>query len=155
MQARFHLCVGPRTSTWLLTRPTTLTFCLSPTHFFTTLCTCFGLPHPMVAHFSWCQCGHAIDYLGTHLLWCLYESEDTTTHDTFRVIIIVIVLVNGTHVQREVSHLFLHHTQRQVDILIIKDDFWTLMDIVIAYLIHTNMMQWTLMTTTQVMMMVV
>jgi len=71
------------------------------------------------------------------------------------VIIIVIVLENGTHVQREVSHLLLHHTQRQVDIFIMKDGFWTLMDIVIADLIHINMMQWTLMTTTQVMMMVV
>jgi len=117
-----------------------------------------SIPNPLfynITYLFWIWCGHAIDYLSTHLLWCPYESEHTTAHDTFRVIIIVIVLENGTHVQREVSHLLLHHNQRQVDILIIKDGFWTLMDVVIADVIHTNMMQWTLMTTTQIMMMAV
>ncbi len=36
------------------------------------------------------------------------------------------------HIQKEVSHLFLHHTRRWVDIVIIKDNFQTMADIVIA-----------------------
>jgi len=43
----------------------------------------------------------------------------------------IIVLKNGAHVQKEVSRLFFRHTWWWVDIFIIKDDFWTLMDIVI------------------------
>jgi hypothetical protein len=42
------------------------------------------------------------------------------------------VLESGTHVQKNVSHLFPHHTQKQVDIVITKDDFQTLVDIVIV-----------------------
>jgi hypothetical protein len=41
------------------------------------------------------------------------------------------VLESGTHVQN-VSHLFPHHTQKQVDIVITKDDFQTLVDIIIV-----------------------
>ncbi len=54
--ARTHLCscVSPRASTWLLAHFITPTFCLSSAHLFTTLRICFGLPHPIVAHLSWC-----------------------------------------------------------------------------------------------------
>jgi hypothetical protein len=48
-----------------------------------------------------------MDDLGTHLLQCPCESEHTTTHNTFWDIVVAIALENKTHVQREVSHLFL------------------------------------------------
>jgi hypothetical protein len=36
----------------------------------------------------------------------------TLAHDTLRDIVVAIVLKSGKHVKREVSHLFLHHTQQ-------------------------------------------
>ncbi len=47
------------------------------------------------------------------------------------------------------SHLFPHHTQWQMDILIIiRNGFQTLMDAIIVNLICIDMVQWTTMTTT-------
>jgi hypothetical protein len=77
----------------------------------------------MVVHLSWCECDHTIDDFDTHLLWCPCGSECTTTHDTLQDTIVIIALKSGTHVQREVSHLFPHHTQQRVDILITRDKF--------------------------------
>ncbi len=108
MGTRFYLCVGLRVGVWLLTRPTTPAFHLSLTHFLTALCTHFGLPKSMVAHFSQCQCGHTIDDLCTHLFRCPYESDRIIAHGTVRNIIAAIILESGTHVEREVSHLFPH-----------------------------------------------
>ncbi len=71
MQTRFHSCVGLGVGAWLLPRFITLAFCLSSTHFFTTLRTCLGLPHPTITHLSRSQCGHTIDNLGVHLLHLL------------------------------------------------------------------------------------
>jgi len=45
-----YVFVGLGASAWLLTRPTTLAFCLSSTHFFTTRLIRLGLPHPIVAY---------------------------------------------------------------------------------------------------------
>jgi hypothetical protein len=97
-QAHLHSCAGPGAGAWLLTHPTTPTFRLSLAHFFTTLCTHFGLPHPIVAHLSWCQCGHTIDDLGTHLLQCPYGSECIATLDTFWGIVVAITLESKAHV---------------------------------------------------------
>lgn len=102
-----HLCASPRAGVWLLIHPTTPTFRLSPTHFLTSLHTHFGLPHPTMAHLSRFQCGHTLDNLGTHLLWCPYGNERTTTHNTLRDVIATIAWENGTHVQKEVSHFSL------------------------------------------------
>jgi hypothetical protein len=52
----------------------------------------------MVAHLSQCQCGHTIDDLGTHLLWCPCESERTIAQNTFRNTIATIILESGAHV---------------------------------------------------------
>jgi hypothetical protein len=41
---------------------------------------------------------------------CVGLIECIIAHDIFWDIIVTIALENGTHVQREVSHLFLHHT---------------------------------------------
>jgi hypothetical protein len=49
-------------------------------------------------------------------------------HDTFWDIVTTIVFESGTHVQREVSHLFPHHSSRWMNIFITKDNFglwWT------------------------------
>jgi hypothetical protein len=132
-------CAGPRTSTWLLAHLTTFTFHISSAHFLTTLHTHLGLSYLMVTHLSWCECGYTIDNLSTHLLWCSFKSEHTVVNDTFRDIIRTIILENGTHVQREVSHFFLHHIQQWMDILITRDGFRILMDIVIVNSTHINM----------------
>ncbi len=73
-----------------------------PNHFFITLCTHLGLPHPIVAYLSWCQCGHTIDDLGTHMLQCPCKNECMATNNTFQDIIVIIVLESGVHIQREV-----------------------------------------------------
>jgi hypothetical protein len=84
--------------TWLLAHPTTPSFCLSSAHFFITLCTHLGLPHPIIAHLSQCHYGHTIDNLGTHFFWCPYRSEWTTTHNTLQDIVAAIPL--------EMEHMF-------------------------------------------------
>ncbi len=144
--------MSPSVGTWLLVHPTTPAFCLSPTHFFTSLHTHLGLPHPTMVHFSRCQCGHTINDLGTHLLRCPYKNERTIAQNTLRDVIATIALENGAHIQKEVSHVFLHQTQWQINILITKDSFWTLMDIIIANSTNIYMVQRTL-TTTHAMMM--
>jgi hypothetical protein len=53
-QAHFRSCVSLRVGTWLLIHPTTLAFCLSSTHFLTTVYTHLDLPHPTIVHLSWC-----------------------------------------------------------------------------------------------------
>jgi len=73
-------------------------------------------------------------------------------HDTFWDIV-TITLETGARILREASHLFPCHTQWWMDILITRDDFRTLMDIIIVDSTHTNMVQWTLTTTTHVVMM--
>jgi hypothetical protein len=97
--------------------------------FFTTLHIHLGLPHPIIAHLSRCQCGHTIDDLGTHLIQCPYGNERLVAHDTVRNIIATIVLESKAHVQREVSHLFPHHTRWQSIFLLPKTTsilWWTL-----------------------------
>jgi hypothetical protein len=89
--------------------------------------------------------------LGIHLLRCLCRNEHTTTHDALWDTIATIALKNGAQVQKNVSHLFPCHTWRQVDIVITKDNFWTLANIVIGNLTHINSMQRVLTMTTHVM----
>ncbi len=111
MEAHFHSCAGLGGGIWLLTHFTTPTSHLSLAHFLITLHTYLGLSHLIVAHLLCYWCGHTIYDLGTHLLRCLCGSEHIITHNIFQHIVIVITLENGTHVQREVSHLFLCHIQ--------------------------------------------
>jgi len=74
---------------------TTFAFRLFSSHFLTTL---HSILRPMIAHLSCYQCGHTIDNLGTHLLWCPCGNERTTIHDTFWDTITIIILKNATHV---------------------------------------------------------
>jgi hypothetical protein len=60
------------------------------------------------------------------------------SHATFQKTIVTTTLESGTHVQKEVSHLFPHHTQ-QADILITRNDFGTLLDAIIIDLICLDM----------------
>jgi hypothetical protein len=53
-RAHFRSCVGPIMGVWLLAHPTTLAFSLSLVHFFTMLCIRLDLPHPTIAHLSFC-----------------------------------------------------------------------------------------------------
>ncbi len=97
------------------------------------------IPHPIVAHISWCECVHTIDDLGLHLLCCPCGNERILAHDTLWDINATITSKNGTHIQREVFHLFPHHTWRWVDLVITKDKFWTLADIIIVNPIRLNL----------------
>lgn len=77
---RAHLCsyASPIVRAQLLAHPSTCS-----AHFLTTFDICFDISHPTVPHFSRCQCGHTIDNLGIHLLYCFCGSEHISTHDTF------------------------------------------------------------------------
>jgi hypothetical protein len=46
---------------------------------------------------------------------------------------------NGAHIQKEITHLFPHYTRKQVDIIIIRDNFQTLVNIVIIDPTHTDL----------------
>jgi hypothetical protein len=115
VRACLRFCVGLVTKVWLLTCPSTFSFCLFFVYFLIIFCIHLDISHPKVLHFSWCQCDHTIDDLGIHLLCCSCKNECTIVHDVFQDTIAAITLENGVHVKREVSHLFTHHTQRQVD----------------------------------------
>jgi hypothetical protein len=78
----FRSSVGLAIGAWLLTHLNTPSFRLYSTHFLTTLHIRLSIPHPIVVHFSRCQCGHTIDNLGIHLLHCLCKNEHNVTHDT-------------------------------------------------------------------------
>jgi hypothetical protein len=56
-------------------------------------------------------------------------------------IVATIMLKNGAHVQREVSHLFPYHTWRWMDIVTTKNSFQTLADVVITDSIHRHLVQ--------------
>jgi hypothetical protein len=153
MQTYIYSCEGPGAGTWLLARFTTLVFDLSLAHFLIALQTRIGLPHLSIAHLSQCKCDHFIDNLGTHLFQCTCGSEHTTTHNTFWDNVTTIALKSGAHVQKEVSHFFPCHTQHQMNILIIRDNLWTSMDVIIINPTCTNMVQRTSMMITHVVMM--
>jgi hypothetical protein len=59
----------------------------------------------------------------------------------FWYIVVTIALESGVHVHRKVSHLFPHHTWRWVDIVIAKDNFQTLANVVIVDLICIDLVQ--------------
>jgi len=85
-RACFWSCVGLITGVWLLVHPTTLAFSLSLVHFLTTLCICFDLPHPTIAHFSCCQCELTNDDLSIYLFWCPCGNKHITTHDILKIL---------------------------------------------------------------------
>jgi hypothetical protein len=139
MLCAFECCVSLATRAWLITHLSTPSFCLSFVHFLTTFRIHLDIPHLKVLHLSWCQCNHTIDDLGIHLFRCPCKNECTTTHNVFWNIVATIALKSGVHAQIEVSHLFPHHTCRQVDIVITRNNFQTLVDVVIIDSIRPNL----------------
>jgi predicted PurR-regulated permease PerM len=85
-----------------------------------------------------------MDDLGVHLLRCPCKNERIIAHDMLQNTIVAIASKSGAHIQRKVSHLFPRHTQRQVDIVITRNNFQTLVKVVIANLICTNLVQYVL-----------
>ncbi len=136
-----HSCASPVTRAWLLIHPSTFSFSLSFAYFFTTFHIHLSISHPTILHLSWCQCGHNINDLGIHLLRCSCKNECIVAHDTFWDTIVAITSESGAHIQKLVSHLFPHHTQRQADIVITKDNFQTLANVVITNLIYMDLVQ--------------
>jgi hypothetical protein len=67
-RAHFLSCACPTVGTWSLAHPTTFAFCLFSIHFLTMSHTHLDFSRPIGAHLSCCQCGHAIDDLGIHML---------------------------------------------------------------------------------------
>jgi hypothetical protein len=67
------------------------------------------------------------------------QSERTVTHDMLQNLVTAIALKSGVHVQREVSDLFPCHTWRRVDIVITKNNFQTLVNIVIVDATHIDL----------------
>jgi len=138
--ACFRSRVGPTTGAWLLVRFNTPSFHLFSAHFLTTLCI-QSIPHLIVLHISWCYCGHTIDDLGIHLLCFPCKNEHTATHDTFQDTIVVIASKTGIHVQTKVFHFFPCYTWKRTNIVITRNNFQTLTNIVIANPTHTNLVQ--------------
>ncbi len=62
-------------------------------------------------------------------------------------IIATIALDSGTHIQKKVFHIFPFYTQRRVDIVIIRDSFQNLANVVIVDLTHPDLVQCVLTTT--------
>ncbi len=73
--------------------------------------------------------------------------ERIATHDTFQDTIVVIASKSGIHVQTKVFHFFPCHTRKWIDIVITRDNFQTLTNIVIADPTCTNLVQHTSITT--------
>jgi hypothetical protein len=84
------------------------------------------------------------------ICYVAHVNECIATHDTFQNIVATIVLENGAHIQKNFSNLFSHHTRKQMDIIITKDHFWILEDIIIADPTCINLVQCTLSTTIDV-----
>ena len=79
---------GPRVARgaghWLQATPI-LPFLRFPAPLFVTaLRLRLGLPHPCLATYAACSCGHPLDPLGTHLLRCARGGERTSSHDSVR-----------------------------------------------------------------------
>jgi len=79
----------------------------------------------------------------------LCKNECIATHNTFQNVITTIVLESGAF-EIKVSHLFPPHTPHQVDILITKDTFQMLADIIIIHLTCLDMVQCASTTTSQI-----
>jgi hypothetical protein len=79
--------------------------------------------------------------LGIHLLWCPCKSEHIVSHNILQNKIATIVLESETHVQTKCSYLFRYRIQQWINILITRDNFWTLVNIVITNLTYPNIVQ--------------
>ena len=67
----------------------------------TALCLRLGLPHPSLAAYAACSCGHPLDLLGPHLLRCTRRGERTASHDSVRDAVYHIIRESRQHAHRE------------------------------------------------------
>lgn len=108
---------------------TLLYFICPQGHFLAALHICLSISHPTVAHFSRCQCGLAVWEWAHCSLWyisrycCRYHVREW-----------------NSHIERSFPP-FPCCTQRQMGIVMTRDGFWTLANIVIADLTHTDLVQ--------------
>jgi hypothetical protein len=63
VRTHFRYCASPAARAWLLACSSTPSFCLFSAQFLMTLRIRLDIPHPIVPHFSQCQCGHMINDL--------------------------------------------------------------------------------------------
>ena len=61
----------------------------------------FGLPHPCLATYAACSCGHPLDPLGNHLVRCARGGERTSSHDSVRDVIYHIIRDSHEHAHWE------------------------------------------------------
>ena len=60
-----------------------------------------GLPHPCLATYAACSCGHPLDPLGTHLMRCAHGGERTSSHDSMRDAVHFIIRGSRRQAHRE------------------------------------------------------
>ncbi|CAM6093049.1 unnamed protein product [Calypogeia fissa] len=73
--------------------------------FTTSLWVWLGLPRPGFLGQPSCVCGHSLDPVGTHILWCSHGSERTATHDNLCDVFAAIARDAGYHVSMEQTHV--------------------------------------------------
>ncbi len=79
--AQILSCSGSRVGVCFIIRPVFLAFQLSSLVFYTTLCTRFGLPYPLITGIPQCVYTHCINPMGIHLLCCVHGNKHIRTHD--------------------------------------------------------------------------
>jgi hypothetical protein len=128
-------CFSLVAGTWFIIQPIFPTFQLPSLFFCTTLHTWLGPPHPLIACILWCVCTHSIDLMGIHLLSCVHDNERSRIHDAIHDTFVAITWNDGFHLWWKQLHALPLTTFNSycqwVDIVLIKDDICTLVDIII------------------------
>ena len=96
---------GMRAGHWLQPTPILPSLRFPTPLFVTTLRLRLDLPHPCLATYAACSCGHPLDPLGTHLLRCACKGERTSSHDFVRNALYHIII--STHIGSALAS-FLH-----------------------------------------------
>ena len=100
-QARIRSTSGAGAGHWLQATPILPSLHFPAPLFVTALRLRLGLPHPCLATYAACSCGHPLDPLGTHLLRCARGGERTSSHDSVRDAVYHIIRESRQHAQRE------------------------------------------------------
>jgi hypothetical protein len=129
-------CSDPRVGTWFIIWLIFPAFQLSSLFFCTTFCTWFGLPHLSIAGISQCVCTHPINLMNIHLLCCAHGDECTGTHDAICNTFATITWNAGFHAWQEQLYALpsttFNSSCRRVNIVLTKDDIYTLANVVIV-----------------------
>ncbi|CAM6128572.1 unnamed protein product [Calypogeia fissa] len=104
--------------------------------FTTSLWMRLGLPHLGLFGQPSCVCGHPLDPVGTHILWCSHGSERTATHDDLHDVLAAIARDAGYHVSTEQTHVLPAvdgiSDRRRVDIVFLRAGMQSFVDMVVA-----------------------